>query len=175
MIGFFFFTTQFLQVVLRYPPSLTGLAFLPMTLLNFGAAKVFGSFAIFKNPSAAITPATQAAADSNLGFAGFPTVGYYAGQDDRSASLGVAVPFGQSTVLAQVIHVNDRGPLNRDATQFGVAYLYALSKRTSLYADYGRVKNRNGSAYALTGATSQAAPGRNGNSDALHLGVRHAF
>ncbi|WP_429236417.1 MFS transporter [Janthinobacterium lividum] len=38
MIGFFFFSTQFLQVVLRYPPSLTGLAFLPMTLVNFGVA-----------------------------------------------------------------------------------------------------------------------------------------
>jgi len=38
MIGFFFFTTQFLQRVLHYPPSLTGLAFLPMTLLNFGVA-----------------------------------------------------------------------------------------------------------------------------------------
>lgn len=38
MIGFFFFTTQFLQVVLHYPPSLTGLAFLPMTLVNFGVA-----------------------------------------------------------------------------------------------------------------------------------------
>ncbi|MDZ5633865.1 hypothetical protein [Janthinobacterium sp. GMG1] len=38
MIGFFFFTTQFLQVVLRYPPALTGLAFLPMTLVNFGVA-----------------------------------------------------------------------------------------------------------------------------------------
>ena len=38
MIGFFFFTTQFLQVVLGFPPSLTGLAFLPMTLVNFGLA-----------------------------------------------------------------------------------------------------------------------------------------
>lgn len=38
MIGFFFFTTQFLQVVLGYAPSLTGLAFLPMTLVNFGVA-----------------------------------------------------------------------------------------------------------------------------------------
>ena len=38
MVGFFFFTTQFLQVVLGYPPSLTGLAFLPMTLVNFGVA-----------------------------------------------------------------------------------------------------------------------------------------
>ncbi|MGK5045902.1 hypothetical protein ACQ4WP_08380 [Janthinobacterium sp. GB4P2] len=48
MIGFFFFTTQFLQVVLRYSPSLTGLAFLPMTLLGMawlsrvGAGQVAG-------------------------------------------------------------------------------------------------------------------------------------
>jgi EmrB/QacA subfamily drug resistance transporter len=38
MIGFFFFTTQYLQTVLHYPPSLTGMAFLPMTLVNFGVA-----------------------------------------------------------------------------------------------------------------------------------------
>lgn len=38
MIGFFFFTTQFLQEVLHFPPSKTGLAFLPMTLLNFAVA-----------------------------------------------------------------------------------------------------------------------------------------
>ena len=38
MIGFFFFSTQFLQVILHYPPALTGLAFLPMTLVNFAVA-----------------------------------------------------------------------------------------------------------------------------------------
>ncbi len=38
MIGFFFFTTQYLQVILRYPASTTGLAFLPMTLVNFAVA-----------------------------------------------------------------------------------------------------------------------------------------
>ena len=38
MIGFFFFTTQYLQTVLHYPPSQTGLAFLPVTLVNFAAA-----------------------------------------------------------------------------------------------------------------------------------------
>ena len=38
MIGFFFFGTQFLQVVLHLSPSLTGLAFLPMTLVNFMVA-----------------------------------------------------------------------------------------------------------------------------------------
>nr|WP_315218175.1 MFS transporter [uncultured Duganella sp.] len=38
MIGFFFFTTEYLQVVMRYPPATTGLAFLPMTTVNFAVA-----------------------------------------------------------------------------------------------------------------------------------------
>lgn len=142
---------------------------------DFGVAKVFGSYATFRNPGIATTPATQAAADNNLMFAGFPLVGYYSGQNDRSGSIGIAVPFGASTVLAQVVRVDDRGPLNRDATQFGIAYIYALSKRTSLYADFGRVRNRNGAAYTVTGATTQAGLGSSGNSRATHLGVRVAF
>jgi predicted porin len=142
---------------------------------DFGVAKVFGSYATFRNPGIATTPATQAAADNNLMFAGFPLVGYYSGQNDRSASVGLAVPFGASTVLAQVVRVDDKGPLDRDATQFGIAYIYALSKRTSLYADHGRVRNRNGAAYAVTGATTQAGLDRGGNSRATHIGVRVAF
>ncbi|WP_234438717.1 MFS transporter [Streptomyces sp. NRRL S-340] len=35
MIGFFFFTAQFVQSVYRWTPSQAGLAFLPMTLVNF--------------------------------------------------------------------------------------------------------------------------------------------
>lgn len=142
---------------------------------DFGVAKLFGSYATFRNPGAATTSATHAAADNNLMFAGFPLVGYYSGQDDRSASIGIAVPFGASTVLAQVVRVDDRGPLDRDAAQFGIAYIYALSKRTSLYADYGRIRNRNGAAYAVTGATTQAGLDRSGNSNATHVGVRVAF
>ncbi|TGQ52197.1 MFS transporter [Mesorhizobium sp. M1C.F.Ca.ET.193.01.1.1] len=40
MIGFFFFTTQYLQGVLAYGASLTGMAFLPMTMMNFTVAMV---------------------------------------------------------------------------------------------------------------------------------------
>lgn len=161
---------------LRNPVDLSTLRWLNSSLAyNFGSFKLFGSFATFKNPGAAITPAVHAGLDNNVQLAGFPLVGYYSGQDDRSVSLGVAVPFGASTILAQAIRVDDRGPQNRDATQFGIAYLYALSKRTSLYVDYGKVKNSNGAAYAVTGATSQTGLNNNGNSDAFHLGVRHAF
>jgi predicted MFS family arabinose efflux permease len=38
MISFFFFLTLYLQDVLRFPPSLAGLAFLPAMLVNFAAA-----------------------------------------------------------------------------------------------------------------------------------------
>ena len=38
MIGFFFFTTQLLQDGLGFTPLQAGLGFLPMTLVNFGAA-----------------------------------------------------------------------------------------------------------------------------------------
>ena len=38
MIGFFFFTTQYLQEQRHYSASLTGLGFLPMTLVNFVVA-----------------------------------------------------------------------------------------------------------------------------------------
>jgi EmrB/QacA subfamily drug resistance transporter len=38
MISFWFFLTQYLQVVKGFSPILAGIAFLPMTLANFGAA-----------------------------------------------------------------------------------------------------------------------------------------
>jgi hypothetical protein len=38
MIGYFFFTTQFLQGVYGYRPLQAGLAFLPMTVVNFFVA-----------------------------------------------------------------------------------------------------------------------------------------
>ena len=143
---------------------------------DFGAFKLFGTLATFKNPSAAITPAVHAALDNVVQLAGVPTaVGYYAGQDDRSASIGASAPVGPGVVLVQVVKVNDRGPLDRDATQFGVQYMYSLSKRTALYTGWGKVKNRNGASYALTGATSQAGLDAGGNSSALHVGIRHAF
>ena len=40
MIGFFFFTTQYLQDVLGFSPLQAGFAFLPMTAVNFGVAVV---------------------------------------------------------------------------------------------------------------------------------------
>ncbi len=44
MVGFFFFTTQFLQGVLGYTPLIAGAAFLPMTVPTFIAATLVPAF-----------------------------------------------------------------------------------------------------------------------------------
>lgn len=169
---------------MRHPTDSSKVRWLNSSLAyDFGSYKVFGSFATFKNPSADLTPAVHAALDNNVQLAAVPVKdvngnyggGYYAGQDIRSFSLGVAIPVGQGAILAQVVNVDDRGAKNHDATQFGIAYGYYLSKRTTLYVDYGKVNNRNDANYALTGAISQATLDSKGDSDAVHAGIRHVF
>ena len=56
MIGFFFFTTQFTQGVLGFTPLQAGLAFLPMTAVNFAVAMLVPHL-IRRFPSAALLAA----------------------------------------------------------------------------------------------------------------------
>lgn len=142
---------------------------------DFKSFKLFGSLASFKNPGAAITPTVNMALNNTGQLAGFPSVGYYSGQDILSYSIGASVKLGPGNLLINAIVVDDSGPLHRDAKQFGLAYLYPLSKRTSLYADYGMIRNKNGAGYALIGAVSAAGFSNSGNSDALRFGIRHSF
>lgn len=84
--------------------------------------------------------------------------------------LGVSVPMGQGTIMASAIRHNDKTALNHDATQIGAGYSYALSKRTSLYAAYAHISNKNGAAFTVGNATDAGT----GNS-AWNLGVVHNF
>lgn len=102
----------------------------------------------------------------------------------RLANLGVQVPFGATTVFAQVTQVADRSqyavsPGKRDATWLGIGARYELSKRTALYATVATIGNRNGSNYALgTGAVQQpanAVGANNPRATAMAFGVRHSF
>ena len=49
-------------------------------------------------------------------------------------------------------------------------YLYALSKRTDLYAAYADIDNRNGATFTVGNATERGSGDR-----ALNLGIRHNF
>lgn len=110
---------------------------------------------------------TQGAYTGHLTYAHNRAVG---GADSRDLLLGMSAEFGPHRVLGSVLEHQDRGKANRDARQFGVAYMYALSKRTDLYTAYGHINNKNGAGFVVGNATDDGH-----TPTAFNLGVRHLF
>ncbi len=90
--------------------------------------------------------------------------------DSRDLLLGVAVPWGRTTVLLSFIGKDDRDPANRDAQQLALGAVYSLSKRSTLYAAYAQIRNHNGAPYTVGNSTEAGSGNR-----ALNLGLRHTF
>jgi predicted porin len=90
--------------------------------------------------------------------------------NSRDVLLGVAVPMGATTLLASVIHKDDRGLANRDANQIAVGASYALSKRTNVYTSIAKIQNRNGAGYTVGNASNRGSGDR-----AINVGLKHAF
>lgn len=114
---------------------------------DFGAVKAHAAYAISKSEAGAAT-----------------TV------DSADLMLGATVPFGPHRILASYVRRDDRRAGNGDASQIGIGYTYALSKRSTLYAAYARIDNRNGAAYVVGNATEAGSGDR-----ACNLGLRHTF
>jgi predicted porin len=93
-----------------------------------------------------------------------------AGETSRDALLGLGYTAGAHRVIASAIRHDDGTAARRDALQFGVAYLYALSRRTDVYTAYGHIDNDNGAAFKVGNATDDGS----GNA-AFNLGLRHVF
>ena len=124
-------------------------------------AKAYLAYSLDKGPNSAVIPNT------GIPFGGVRPI---TSLDSSVALAGVSVPIGASTVLASFIRKNDRTAVNQDATQLAVGYLYALSKRTGLYAAYAHMRNDNGAGYTV-GNNGEAGSGNR----ALNLGARHSF
>lgn len=91
-----------------------------------------------------------------------------AGLDRNATQVGVQVPFGASTVMATYVHKNDKSAANDDARMLGLAYTYALSKRTNIYASVLRIDNENSLVYRTKGG--------DGIGDReFNVGIRHKF
>jgi predicted porin len=90
------------------------------------------------------------------------------GASSRDAVLGLCATFGPHSFVGSVVQHMDRSAANQDARQFGVAYLYALSKRTDLYTSYGHINNRNGAPFTVGNATDDGK-----GHTAFNLGLRH--
>lgn len=98
-------------------------------------------------------------------------------QDGRLASIGYTLVSGALTSYVSFNRYNDLRPANADIDSYGVAYSYALSKRTDINLVLTHFNNKN---------LAQAAPGGNGfqggvtasagtDSNNVALGVRHRF
>jgi predicted porin len=90
--------------------------------------------------------------------------------DGREILLGFAAPVGPGTLMFSTQHKDDRTQFNQDATEWGIGYLYALSKSTGLYAAYAHIHNSNGAGYTVANNTE---PGM-GNTG-YNLGIRKGF
>jgi predicted porin len=64
------------------------------------------------------------------------------------------------------------------ATMISAGYDYALSKRTSLAANYSRINNGKNAAYNFftgTALMNSPATGKGTDTSMLYVGIRHAF
>lgn len=82
----------------------------------------------------------------------------YAALDDRSG--------------AGLLNANGTPRNQNDARQIGLGYVHDLSKRTALYTNYARLKNRGQANYVVSGGRAPL-PGQ--NSTGIEFGVRHLF
>ncbi len=102
--------------------------------------------------------------------AGFANSEEFAGRDTRDFLIGATVPMGPHTFLVSYISKDDRSATNQDADLFALGYTYTLSKRTNLYASYGRISNDNGATFTV-GNNSELGTGNK----SFNVGVRHLF
>ena len=127
-------------------------------------------------------------ASFNLGFltiAGMYEKQDYSTADQKMLEGNIVVPFGAHQIKLSIANFKGTdltGKTNTLATtQLGIGYQYDLSKRTALYAQYGRDANKGsasdpngGSVFTASGSgPAGIKPGE--TSTGIEFGIRHAF
>lgn len=96
--------------------------------------------------------------------------------DDSQANvlLGIAAKVGPGQLLASIAHSDRKGPGvdGDDARQYGVGYVYPLSRRTDIYTTYSLIQNKGNADFATAGAPA-GVPGR--RSTGVQVGMTHRF
>lgn len=129
---------------------------------DFGVVKAYAAFGVDKGYNSGVLPNTT----NPYGATVRPT----ASTNSTDLLIGATLPVGEGTVIASVINKNDKTTFNQDATQVAVGYTYALSKRSTVYTSYGKIKNRRGAGYTVGNGTDVGS-----GDSAYNLGLRHAF
>jgi predicted porin len=84
--------------------------------------------------------------------------------------IGAQVPFNKHTFIASYIYKDGDDAMTGNANQVALGYTYTMSKRTNLYAAWGRINNGTNS---LLTVGNNSEPGY--GDKALNLGIRHIF
>lgn len=129
---------------------------------DFQVVKVFAAFGQDKGQNSA--PLNNP--NNSFGYAVAPV----GSQDSTDALVGLTAPLGNGKLMASYIRKNDKEARNADASQWGVGYSYDLSKRTSTYVAFAKIKNKNGAGYTV-GNNTEAGTG----DKAFNIGVKHSF
>ncbi len=101
--------------------------------------------------------------------------------DRKDWLFGVTVPFGAHTVKASYNKVNEgqSGVSDNDATQIGLGYDYAMSKRTKLFANYSKITNKGNAAFGIlstnSGLGSLGAAAAAERTTGIQMGIGHSF
>lgn len=91
--------------------------------------------------------------------------------DSNNILVGATVPVGPAgSLIASFTRKNDKLAANQDADQWAIGYTHALSKRTSAYVAYAKIKNKNGAFYTV-GNNTEAGTG----DKAFNVGLKHNF
>jgi predicted porin len=95
------------------------------------------------------------------------TVGRFKSQDYL---IGAQIPFNKHTFIASYIYKDGGTGTAGNANQVALGYTYTISKRTNLYAAWGRINNDTGIGLRV-GNNSETGSG----DKAFNLGIRHIF
>lgn len=97
---------------------------------------------------------------------------------NKAWAIGGAVKLGPGELLLNYIdrQIDGLPGLDPDASTWGIAYTYPMSKRTNLYATYGMTNNGDDGAFRLNYSQSFYAPAGVGEDViGFAVGIRHLF
>ena len=112
--------------------------------------------------------------------------GKYLTRKQQVWQLGTVVALGQGELHASYTHADMKGPSVAaggtagytdadDANQIAVGYAYNLSKRTAVYGNASRVKNKGAADFRVGNVTNAPGSAAGGTSTGVEAGIRHSF
>lgn len=101
----------------------------------------------------------------------------YNGRQQKITALGLIVPLGQGQILASYADSKANAAAAAlsgvgDAKLFAVGYVYNLSKRSALYANYAQIENQGNGTFSVSGSPAVA---KGNKSSGFDVGMRHNF